>query len=223
MKKKGKKKDDGEPMSKDLTPERQAGPDVRILAKPEGTFSAAFNSHVDDSAHVEDKALQNGSGNARSSLGTQEVKIKAIELLNKIMAFQLAAVVRYTHYSLMVYGPSRIPIIQWLRDQARNSLKNAEKAGEFVTQLGGHPLLAIGPLLETDKHEVEDILRECLENERHIITLYKQLYDVVRNRSFLLEDFTRNAIRLEEQILGDVDKMLRKPGRLDAFVDDFIL
>ena len=35
---------------------------------------------------------------------------KAVELLNSIMEFELAGVVRYTHYSLMVTGPNRIPI-----------------------------------------------------------------------------------------------------------------
>ncbi len=38
-----------------------------------------------------------------------------IELLNKIMEFELAGVVRYNHYALMVYGYNRIPIVSWLR------------------------------------------------------------------------------------------------------------
>ena len=35
---------------------------------------------------------------------------RTIEVLNQIMEFELAGVVRYTHYSLMVIGPNRIPI-----------------------------------------------------------------------------------------------------------------
>ena len=35
----------------------------------------------------------------------------AVEILNKIMEHELAGVVRYTHYSLMVYGYNRIPIV----------------------------------------------------------------------------------------------------------------
>ena len=34
---------------------------------------------------------------------------KAIELLNKIMELELACVVRYTHYSLMIYGYNNYP------------------------------------------------------------------------------------------------------------------
>ena len=34
-------------------------------------------------------------------------------ILNEIMEYELAGVVRYTHYSLMVTGPYRIPIVQF--------------------------------------------------------------------------------------------------------------
>ena len=37
-------------------------------------------------------------------------KAKAIETLNRIMELELSGVVRYTHYSLMVYGYNRIPV-----------------------------------------------------------------------------------------------------------------
>ena len=53
---------------------------------------------------------------------------KIIEALNKILELELAGVVRYTHYALMVYGYSRIPIINWLRSQATESLDHANRA-----------------------------------------------------------------------------------------------
>ena len=82
-----------------------------------------------------------------------------IKALNSILEFELAGVVRYTHYALMVYGYNRIPIVSWLREQATESLGHADKAGEIITHLGGHPSLAIGPLLETHNHDIGDILR----------------------------------------------------------------
>ena len=69
---------------------------------------------------------------------------KVIAMLNHIMESELAGVVRYTHYSLMVFGYNRLPIISWLRGQADESLAHAHKAGELITHLGGHPSLAIG-------------------------------------------------------------------------------
>jgi bacterioferritin len=88
---------------------------------------------------------------------------KAIELLNCVPELELAGVVRYTHYALMVFGHNRIPIIGW--EQADESLLHARRAGELVTLLGGHPSLGIGPLRESHKHSIDDILRESLAHE----------------------------------------------------------
>ena len=96
----------------------------------------------------------------------QYEKPQVVGILNKILEAELAGVVRYTHYSLMVFGYNRIPIVKWLEDQATESMAHARAAGELVTQLGAHPSLGIGPLLETHKHDVGDILREALENQR---------------------------------------------------------
>ena len=132
--------------------------------------------------------------------------------LNKIMEYELAGTVRYTHYSLMTYGYNRIPIVSWLRGQANESLAHATAAGELITQLGEHPSLAIGPLLETHKHDIGDILKESLQHERDALKLYYQLLEQVKDKSIQIEEYAREMIMQEEQHLGEVDKMLRKPG-----------
>ena len=141
-------------------------------------------------------------------------KTTAVNLLNQIMEAELAGVVRYTHYSLMVFGHNRIPIVSWLRGEATICLAHASEAGELVTHLGEHPSLKIGSLLETHKHGINDILLESLEAERAGLNLYKQLYELVQDRSVLLEDYARRLIAEEELHIGEVNKMLRKPGEL---------
>ena len=91
---------------------------------------------------------------------------KAVELLNRILEAELAGVVRYTHYSLLVFGFNRIPIVAWLRDQAAESLTHAQQAGEMITHLGEYPSLAIGPLLDTHRTDIGTILRESLRPRR---------------------------------------------------------
>src|SRR2546428_4966217 len=93
-------------------------------------------------------------------------KAKVVGLLNRILETELAGVVRYTHYSLMIFGYNRIPIVSWMRTQAAESLAHAQQAGERITQLGEHPSLSIGHLLETHRHDLGDILRESLEHEK---------------------------------------------------------
>jgi len=142
---------------------------------------------------------------------------KIIASLNKILEMELAGVVRYTHYALMVYGYSRIPIISWLRDQANESLDHANKAGELITNLGGHPSLAIGPLLETNTHDIGNILRESLDHENASLNCYKDLLALLDNDSIMLEEYAREMIYTEELHLGEVDKMLRTPGDVEPF------
>ena len=138
-------------------------------------------------------------------------------LLNRIMEYELAGVVRYTHYSLMVFGYNRLPIISWLSGQADELLAHAHKAGEMITHIGGHPSLAIGPLLETHKHDIGDILRELLEHEAAALQLYRDLLKEVEGVSVMLEEYARNMIYTEELHRGEVDKMLRKPGDVSVF------
>jgi bacterioferritin len=145
---------------------------------------------------------------------------KVVKTLDRILEMELAGVVRYTHYSFMVYGHNRIPIVGWLRQQAQDSLQHAQDAGERITDLGGHPSLKIGPLLETEKHHIDDILRESLAHERATLEIYRELEELARGKSILLEEFARQKILQEETHLGEVDKMLRRPGELDPFREE---
>jgi bacterioferritin len=144
---------------------------------------------------------------------------QAIDALNRIMEAELAGVVRYTHYALMVYGYTRIPIVSWLKGNADESLVHAQKAGELVTLLGGHPSLKIGPLLETTKHDIGDILRESLEQEQYSLDCYYDLLKISEGNSVLLEEYARDMIVQEELHLDEVNKMLRRPGDIAPFHD----
>ncbi|MEO1445067.1 MAG: ferritin-like domain-containing protein, partial [Cyanobacteria bacterium J06635_11] len=121
-----------------------------------------------------------------------------IELLNQIMEFELAGVVRYTHYSLMVTGPNRIPIVDFFKAQANESLLHAQEAGEIITGLEGHPSQRISTIEETNQHSVKDLLRESLNHEQRALDMYKKLLDVVENASIYLEEYTRTKIGQEE-------------------------
>ena len=145
-------------------------------------------------------------------------KERVVGLLNRILEQELAGVVRYTHYSFLVFGHNRIPIISWLRSEATESLAHAHKAGEMITQLGAYPSLEIGPLLDSHKHDIGAILRESLETEAKALALYKELLGCVEGRSVMLEEYAREMIYVEELHAGEVDKMLRRPGDLAVAV-----
>ena len=134
---------------------------------------------------------------------------KAIQLLNTIMEFELAGVVRYTHYALMITGPNRLPIVQFFKAQATESLLHAQQAGEIITGLEGHPSQKIAPIEESYQHSVKDLLQESLAHERKALELYKDLLEVVENASIYLEEYARTMIGQEELHNIEIKKMLR--------------
>jgi bacterioferritin len=148
---------------------------------------------------------------------SEKETIAAAKLLNKILETELAGVVRYTHYSLMIFGYNRIPIVDWLRSQASESLAHAQQAGELITGLGEHPSLSIGHLLETHNHDIGAILLESLEHEKEGLNAYRELLELVKDKSVVLEEYARQMIHDEELHIMEVNKMLRKPGDIAAF------
>ena len=142
---------------------------------------------------------------------------RVVSVLNRLLEAELAGVVRYTHYSFLVFGFGRIPIVSWLRGQASESLAHAQEVGEWITTLGAHPSLAIGALLDSHQHDIAAMLRESLESEGQALVLYRELLGLVEGRSIALEEFARRMIHAEEVHAAEVDKMLRQPGDLAAF------
>ena len=144
-------------------------------------------------------------------------KAKVVDVLNRLLESELAGVVRYTHYSFLVFGFGRIPIVSWLRGQADESMLHAQQIGEWIATLGEYPSLGIGPLLDSHQTDIGAMLRESLETEGRALLLYRELLEIVADASVALEEFARQMIMAEEMHAAEVDKMLRKPGALAAF------
>ena len=134
---------------------------------------------------------------------------KVCEILNRIVEAEMAGVVRYAHSSLMVSGPNRIPIVQFLQDQANESLAHALQAGEFITGFDGHPSQRIATIEENHNHSVQQILEESLEHEEHAVSLYRELLNEVADKSIMLEEYARGQIGQEEQHALEIRKMLK--------------
>lgn len=132
-----------------------------------------------------------------------------IAALNAILEAELSGVVRYTHYSLMIIGPHRIPLVEFMKEQANESLLHAQQVGEILTGLGGHPSLGIATIEETNEHSIEQILQESLEHELQAVSLYRALLSTVEGRSIFLEEFARGLIAQEEEHQLELRKMLR--------------
>ena len=134
---------------------------------------------------------------------------QAITLLNDILEYELAGVVKYTHFALMVTGPNRLILDKFFKGQASESLQHAQQAGELLTGLGGHPSQKIPKIEETNKHTINDLLNESLIHESKAINLYKELLNCAENKSLYIEEYAREMVKQEEMHSIEIKKMLR--------------
>ena len=134
---------------------------------------------------------------------------KVISILNEIMKYELAGVVRYTHSALMVVGPYRESLISYFNGQSSESLTHAQSAGDLLVSLGGHPSQDISIIKETNEHSIAALLEESLEHERKAVSLYKELLSEVVDKSIYLEEYAKEMIKNEEIHSLTVEKMLK--------------
>ncbi|HUF98796.1 MAG TPA: ferritin-like domain-containing protein [Ilumatobacter sp.] len=132
-----------------------------------------------------------------------------IPVLNNVMRTELSGVVRYTHYSLVITGPNRLPLVAFMKAQAAESLLHAQQAGELLTGLGGHPDQGIEPIDESHDHAIENILRESIAHERRALALYRELLGLSEGHSVYIEEYARGQIGAEELHVIEMNKLLR--------------
>ena len=136
-------------------------------------------------------------------------KQAVIDKLSEIFVLELLGVIRYTHYSFMIFGYNRLPLIEFFKEQASESLMHANLAGEHITGLGGHPPLNIDQIEETNNHNITDILHETLAHEKEAIKMYYELLELIDGKSVYLEEYARSMIGQEELHVLEVEKMLK--------------
>ena len=137
---------------------------------------------------------------------------KVVESLSEIFQAEMAGIVRYLHYSFMIMGHNRIPIQKWFRDQANESMAHTIAVGELITAYGGHPPTVTAKMVESNKHGVDQILKESLNFEEETLDLYKSLVKVaMAAEDIALEEFARGQVLAETNHIFEVKKMLIKP------------
>lgn len=135
-------------------------------------------------------------------------KNEIVEKLNAILRSEVSGIVRYLHYSFMLFGPNRIPVTNFFRAQASEAMAHAITVGEKITALGGHPTLKVDAVPETNKHGVIDILNESLAYEEAALQLYQQLMNMSAG-DVALEEMARQLILAETTHIEEVRKMIK--------------
>jgi len=135
---------------------------------------------------------------------------RVTEQLNRILQMELAGVIYYTHYSFMIYGHARIPITGWLRENATESLAHAQEAGQMIMRLHKRPELGIAKLPTARHNTIDQILAESVEREEAGVQLYRDLMDMVKDKSIALEEYAQRLIAAEVVHVREMELMLMK-------------
>ena len=130
--------------------------------------------------------------------------------LDRILQMELAGVIYYTHYSFMIYGHARIPITSWLRENATESLTHAHEAGEHIMRLHRRPALGIASLPTTRHNTIDEIITESVQREETGVELYRELLDLVKDKSVVLEEYAQRMVAAEAVHIREMELMLMK-------------
>ncbi len=128
--------------------------------------------------------------------------------LNKLLEMELSGITRYLHYSFMVFGANRIPIVAWFREQANEGIAHSVLVGEKITAYGGDPSVAVRSVPTTRHQGLRAMLEESSGFERESLGEYVNLLGMSTG-DIALEEFARAQILAKTSHLEEVDKMLR--------------
>lgn len=131
---------------------------------------------------------------------------KILGALNEGLEREMSNVVSYLHYSFMVRGVNRGPLVTFFREQAQESFQHATKLGEKIVALGGHPSVRIEPIKETKKHKPDEMLREELGREKEEVKRYRALLRLVDADDIALRVMLEEMIAEEQEGIEDLEK-----------------
>lgn len=134
----------------------------------------------------------------------------AVNQLSKILQMELATVVYYTHYGFMIYGHARIPIRSWFDEQATESLVHAQEAGDLIVHLGHRPEMGIAPLPAAHHNTIDEILTKAVGREEAGVELYRDLLDLIKDKSTVLEEYATRMIAAEAMHVSEMQLMLMR-------------
>jgi bacterioferritin len=130
---------------------------------------------------------------------------KIIQGLNDALEREMSNVVSYLHYSFMVRGVNRGPLVEFFRGQAQESFGHATRLGEKIVALGGQPSIRVEPIRELKSGTAEAMLREELGREKEEVMRYIALLKLVEN-DIALRVMLEEIVKDEQEGIEELER-----------------
>jgi bacterioferritin (cytochrome b1) len=147
-------------------------------------------------------------------------RTNVVEDLNRLMAEETEACLRYFQMRFRLRGTGRVAAEKFFEDALKETLEHADAIAKQIHSLGHIPTLKIDLSLSGGPMRPDEALAEALEVERQALEAYEEFLPRVTGHP-ALEDFIRRQIAVEtehvQEILNVVRaatplKLVAKPG-----------
>ena len=134
-------------------------------------------------------------------------RTEIVEDLNRLMAEELEAFLRYFQMRYRLRGVDRLAAEKLFEEGTRETLEHAEAIARQIRALGHVPQLKIELESRGGKTSLQEALAEMLEVERQALDAYKEVLPRVTGDT-MLEDFIRKQISVETEHVQEIASLL---------------
>ena len=114
-----------------------------------------------------------------------------VEVLNRIMHFELNGVMQHFHH-------------RWMSRWLRSSRPRAIAFGQHIAALTGRPSVGVDELMDEALASAEEMLDAARGYEQRRVQEYRKLLELVEGRNESLEAFARAQIAAEEHHFAEL-------------------
>jgi bacterioferritin (cytochrome b1) len=134
-------------------------------------------------------------------------RTEVVEDLNRLMAEELEAFLRYFQMRYRLRGVDRLAADKLFEEGTRETLEHAEAIAKQIRALGQIPAIKIELELRGGRTNLQEALAEMLEVERQALDAYKEVLPRVTGDT-MLEDFIRKQISVETEHVQEIAILL---------------
>jgi bacterioferritin (cytochrome b1) len=144
----------------------------------------------------------------RSDTSRHEERLDIVDELNRLMAEEAEACLRYFQLRYRLRGIDRQAAEQFFENGLKETLEHAEAIANQIRALGHVPRLRIELSLSGGPMRFQEALAEALDVEQQALDAYKDFLPRVAGHP-VLEDFIRRQIEIETEHVQEILNAVR--------------
>ena len=143
-----------------------------------------------------------------SETSMPDERLDIVDELNRLMAEEAEACLRYFQLRYRLRGIDRQAAEQFFENGLRETMEHAEAIADQIRALGHIPRLRIDLSLSGGPMRFQDALTEALDVEQQALAAYKDFLPRVTGHP-VLEDFIRRQIEIETEHVEEILEAVR--------------